>query len=105
MDWSKPLVTPYWKVNNQYCSVCPRDIVITLGNIILEATMSRRDRYFEIFACRDIINDLFNKDKNMKWKTSPKPTMKDEMYNEQFFELNDQQKLEKQLEFSYSLKK
>jgi glycine amidinotransferase len=46
-DFSTPLRTPTFEVPNQYCSVCPRDVMITLGDEIVEATMSHRGRYFE----------------------------------------------------------
>lgn len=37
-----PIRTPSFEVANQYCVVCPRDVMITLGNKIIEAPMSRR---------------------------------------------------------------
>jgi guanidinoacetate N-methyltransferase len=50
VDWSLPIKTPYFEVKNQYCHTCVRDSLITIGNIVLEAPMSRRDRYFESYA-------------------------------------------------------
>lgn len=47
MDWKKGIKMPEWEVPNQYCSVCPRDSMITFGNIMVEAPMSRRDRFLE----------------------------------------------------------
>lgn len=38
---------PEWSVPNQYASVCPRDVMITVGNIMIEAPVSRRDRFLE----------------------------------------------------------
>ena len=47
VDWTKPIHMPEWSVPNQYCSVCPRDVMITVGNIMIEAPVSRRDRFLE----------------------------------------------------------
>lgn len=45
IDWSGSIKTPFFESPNQYCATCPRDIVATIGNIVLEASMSRRDRW------------------------------------------------------------
>lgn len=42
VDFSIGLRTPSFAVPNQYCAVCPRDVMITIGPEVLEATMSRR---------------------------------------------------------------
>lgn len=47
VDWKKGIKMPEWEVANQYTSVCPRDSMITVGNIMIEAPMSRRDRFLE----------------------------------------------------------
>ena len=80
VDWSKPLKTPFFESANQYCATCPRDVVATVGNIVLEASMSRRDRYFEVDAVRPLVRQLWRDDPNMLWKAAPKPSMADEMY-------------------------
>ena len=54
IDFSLPIRTPHFAVENQYCAVCPRDVMLTIGNEIIEATMSRRARYFEYEAYRGI---------------------------------------------------
>src|SRR5690349_20058854 len=38
-DFRGGLKTPTFEVANQYCSVCPRDVMLTVGNHIIEATM------------------------------------------------------------------
>ena len=81
MDWSQPLKTPFFDVDNQYVACCVRDTVITIGKTAIEATMSRRDRYFEVFAVRQILRDLWREDPEMLWKAAPKPSMADDMYD------------------------
>ncbi|MFF0834940.1 MULTISPECIES: glycine amidinotransferase [unclassified Streptomyces] len=86
LDFSAPLKTPTFEVENQYCAVCPRDVMITLGNEILEATMSRRSRYFEYQAYRELVYGYLAADPRMSWSVAPKPTMADSMYREEFWD-------------------
>ncbi|MBC6417995.1 MAG: glycine amidinotransferase, partial [Prochloron sp. SP5CPC1] len=76
-DFSTSIKTPNFEVNNQYCAVCPRDVMITFGNEILEATMSRRARFFEYLPYRKLIYEYWNQDPNMVWNATPKPSMAD----------------------------
>ena len=80
IDFNTSIKTPLWETPNMFCSTCPRDTMITIGNIILEATMSKRSRYFEHLAHRKIAKYFWKVDKNMKWKAAPKPSMADDMY-------------------------
>lgn len=58
----------------------PRDILIVVGNEIIEAPMAWRSRFFEYRAYRAIIKDYFRR--GAKWTTAPKPTMADELYDQ-----------------------
>ena len=42
-----------------------RDVILTVGNEILEATMSYRCRWFEYLNYRPLIQKYFNEDLNM----------------------------------------
>lgn len=85
-DFSEPVRTPTFEVENQYCAVCPRDVMITLGNELLEATMSRRARYFEYLAYRRLVHHYSDADPDMVWSVAPKPSMADHMYNPDFWD-------------------
>ncbi|HEX9964793.1 MAG TPA: hypothetical protein VGB04_07400, partial [Allosphingosinicella sp.] len=41
IKWDQPLRTPTFEVENMYCTGCPRDVMITIGHEVIEATMSR----------------------------------------------------------------
>lgn len=86
-DFSLPLRTPTFSVENQYCATCPRDVVITIGNEIIEAPMSRRARYFEFLAYRELVYEYWNSDTRVTWTAAPKPSMVDGMYRRDFWEL------------------
>ena len=85
-DFSLAVQTPDFTVANQYCAVCPRDVMITFGNEILEATMSRRSRFFEYLPYRKLVYEYWHADPNMVWNAAPKPSMADAMYREDFWD-------------------
>ncbi|MGW0391205.1 glycine amidinotransferase [Streptomyces sp. NPDC003042] len=85
-DFSAPVRTPDFEVENQYCAVCPRDVMITIGNEIIEATMSRRSRYFEYQPYRKLVYEYWNADSRTQWTTAPKPSMAEGMYREEFWD-------------------
>lgn len=58
----------------------PRDILIVVGNEIIEAPMAWRARFFEYRAYRPLIKEYFRR--GAKWTTAPKPTMSDELYDQ-----------------------
>lgn len=58
----------------------PRDILLVVGNEIIEAPMAWRARFFEYRAYRPLIKEYFRK--GAKWTTAPKPTMANELYDE-----------------------
>ncbi|XP_065178993.1 glycine amidinotransferase, mitochondrial-like [Sycon ciliatum] len=95
MDFSVPVKTPDFESPYGFCNTCPRDTIITLGNVVLEATMSRRSRYFEYLGTRHIVQHLFNNDKKMLWKAAPKPSMADSMYDTSFWNERDARKKER----------
>ncbi|MEH1016319.1 serine/threonine protein kinase [Micromonospora sp. CPCC 206060] len=86
MNFGQRLETPTFSVENQYCATCPRDVMITIGNEIIEAPMSRRARYFEYQAYRDIVYRYWNADDRVRWTTAPKPSMSDAMYRSDFWD-------------------
>ena len=58
----------------------PRDILITVGNEIIEAPMAWRCRYYEWTAYRTIMKEYIKA--GAKWTVAPKPEMKDELYDQ-----------------------
>eukprot|EP00941_MAST-03F_sp_MAST-3F-sp1_P003676 g3676.t1 len=103
IDWSVGLRTPMFEVANQYCSACPRDVVITLGNIILEAAPSRRDRYFEVLALRDIIAELRSVDDDFLWKAAPRPSLRNSMYKEEWWKLEEQERYDRMHKYDFCI--
>jgi glycine amidinotransferase len=103
MDWSEGVKTPWWQVGTQYCSTCPRDTLITFGNIVMEAPMSRRDRFFEVYAYRSLLENLWRTDKKMLWRAAPKSSMADCMYDE-WVHLSDEERAKRMGDTSFCLR-
>lgn len=101
LDFSQSLRTPTFEVPTQYCSVCPRDVVITLGNQILEATMSRRARFFEYLPYRRLIREYWNRDPHVSWTAAPKPSMSDDMYREEFWDYTLDERFARMHDFEF----
>jgi glycine amidinotransferase len=102
-DFSKAVKTPHFAVQNQYCAVCPRDVMITFGNEILEATMSRRARFFEYLPYRKLVYYYWNTDPHMIWNAAPKPTMQDAMYRQEFWEWPLEERFARMHEFEFCI--
>ena len=49
VDFSLPVSTPDFTTDSQFGCMPPRDVLLTVGSEILEATMSYRCRWFEIW--------------------------------------------------------
>jgi glycine amidinotransferase len=51
--------------------------------------MSKRYRFFEYLAYRNVVHKLWEADKDFKWKAAPKPSMNDDMYWEGYWKKFD----------------
>lgn len=81
-DYFKPYKTPSFEVPCGNVSACPRDVLLVIGNEIIEAPMGFRGRYFEFLAYRTLIKEYFRQ--GAKWAAAPKPSMSDELYVKDF---------------------
>ncbi len=58
----------------------PRDILLVVGDEIIEAPMAQRHRFFEYRAFRTLVKEYFNR--GAQWTTVPKPIMTDALWDE-----------------------
>ena len=58
----------------------PRDILLVVGEEIIEAPMSWRSRFFEYRAYRDLMKEYFHA--GATWTVAPKGLMEDELYDQ-----------------------
>jgi glycine amidinotransferase len=99
IDFSQRVQTPDWVQESMFGVMPPRDLLVTVGNEILEATMSYRSRWFEFICYRPLLERYFKEDPNFLWQAAPKPRLTDESYYDpDFWEKFDELEYEQQLQ-------
>ncbi len=86
IDFSQKVQTPDWEHEGMVGIMPPRDILLPIGNEIIEATMSQRSRWFEFICYRDLLEQYFKEDPNFEWSAAPKPRLSDATYIHDFWE-------------------
>ncbi len=76
----------------------PRDVLLTVGSEILEATMSYRCRWFEYLNYRPLMQQYFNEDPKFRHEAAPKPRLTDADYHPDY--LSDKIGVEKRLKWA-----
>jgi glycine amidinotransferase len=85
LDFSQAVQTPEWKQETMFGCMPPRDLLLTLGNQMLEATMSYRSRWFEYLCYRPLLEKYFKEDSNMRWEAAPKPRLTDRSFKMDYY--------------------
>ncbi|MDN7933254.1 inosamine-phosphate amidinotransferase 1 [Burkholderia metallica] len=76
-DHTATFGTPDWHTDGEY-NYCPRDVLLPIGNTIIEAPMALRSRYFESHAYRSHLLDYFAS--GAQWIAAPRPRLRDATY-------------------------
>jgi len=76
---NQPVKTPFFEAKVGFNFGNPRDVLLIIGDEIIEAPMAERSRFFEIYTYRPLIKEYFKK--GAKWTTAPKPSMVNDLYN------------------------
>lgn len=85
-DFSQKVQTPDWEHDSMFGSMPPRDVLVTVGNEILEATMTVRSRWYEYLVYRPLLEQYFKEDPNFVWEAAPKPRLTDESYEQGYWQ-------------------
>ncbi|MGH3941367.1 MAG: amidinotransferase [Pseudonocardiaceae bacterium] len=78
LDHSYEFSTPDWRSAGLYAAM-PRDLLIVVGDTIVEAPLSWRCRQHEIDAYRPLIKSYFNQ--GAGWLQAPRPQLTDELFS------------------------
>lgn len=101
IDFSQKVQTPDWEQDSMFGCMPPRDLLLTIGNEILEATMSYRSRWFEYLCFRPLLEKYFKEDPNFHWEAAPKPRLSEGTYKEDFWKkwnaLSEEEKWEESI--------
>ncbi len=98
LDFSAPVSTPDWDNPSSFGCMPPRDVILTVGKEMLEATMSYRCRFFEYLCYRPLLQRYYNEDPAMRHESAPKPRLTDADYHPDY--LSESIGNEKRLEWT-----
>lgn len=79
IDHARPFATPAWQSKGGNAQANPRDVLLVVGDEIIEAPMGWRARYFEFHAYRRLVKEYFRA--GARWTAAPKAIMADDLYN------------------------
>jgi glycine amidinotransferase len=74
----RPYATLDWASTGMYAAM-PRDVLLVVGEDIIECPLAWRSRYFETLAYRPLLKEYFHGGAN--WSSAPKPELKDDQYD------------------------
>ena len=81
-DFSQAFASPDWCVKGGLYAAMPRDVLLIIGNEIIESPMSWRSRHYEIHAYRSLIKEYFKR--GARWAAAPRPELCDALYNHNY---------------------
>src|SRR5215213_4988834 len=67
-----------WTSTGLYTAM-PRDVLLVIGDDIIECPLAWRSRYFETCGYRPLLKEYFRE--GAKWSMAPKPELRDEQYD------------------------
>lgn len=67
-----------WETEHYFC-YCPRDLLLAIGNSIIECPSGFRSRYFETLSYQEILLEYMKN--GSQWISAPKPRLLDSSYN------------------------
>jgi glycine amidinotransferase len=79
IDHAIAVKTPDWAARGGHACACPRDLLLVIGDEIIEAPMTQRVRYFEFRAYRSLLKEYFRS--GARWTAAPRPLMSDDLYH------------------------
>ncbi|MGH3614303.1 MAG: glycine amidinotransferase [Pseudonocardia sp.] len=97
LDFRRHVTTPDWEHDSMFGCMPPRDVLLTVGPEVLEATMCYRSRWFEYLCYRPVLQSLFEADPAMRWEAAPKPRLTDLSYVPGFWDAYNGLSTEEQL--------
>lgn len=80
VDWRNGYSSPEWSSACGYSAANPRDVFMVIGDIILETPMAARDRYFESWAYKGLLNEYSRA--GARWVSAPKPRLATSLFSD-----------------------
>jgi len=80
LDHSREFGTPDWQSSGGPSAAFPRDVMLVVGDRMIESALGWRSYYFAIHAFRPILVDYFRR--GARWLSVPRPMLRDELYRD-----------------------
>ena len=80
LDHSREFGTPDWRSSGGPSAAFPRDVMLVVGDRMIESALGWRSYYFAIHAFRPILVDYFRR--GARWLAVPRPMLRDELYRD-----------------------
>lgn len=77
MNFSEIYTTPFWRASG-FFTFCPRDLLLVVGETVIEAPVALRCRQFETAAYRRLLVEYM--ESGSRWISAPRPLLRDELY-------------------------
>ena len=95
IKFNQKISTPDWQHGSMFGCQPPRDVILTVGKEMLEATMSYRSRWFEYLCYRPLLKSYFEDDPKMRHEAAPKPRLTAKSFKKNY--LSEQVSIEERL--------
>jgi glycine amidinotransferase len=92
VDYARPFSTPDWESPAGLYGAMPRDLLLVVGDELIEVPMAWRCRYHEIRAYRPLLREYFLR--GARWTAAPKPELRDSFFRGDFEEPADPSRVE-----------
>jgi glycine amidinotransferase len=84
VDWSRPFATPDWQSPSGLYAAMPRDLLLVVGDELIEVPMAWRCRQHEVDAYRPLLREYFQR--GARWTAAPRPLLRDDFFEPDFEE-------------------
>lgn len=79
MNHQQSFGAPGWSSTGLY-NAMPRDVLLVIGNDVIECPLAWRSRYCEVFGYRALLKEYFQA--GARWSSGPKPELCDALYDD-----------------------
>ncbi|HBL29601.1 MAG TPA: amidinotransferase [Acidobacteria bacterium] len=90
-DFTRRYGTPQWESTGLYAAM-PRDLLLVVGDEIIETPLAWRSRHFEVHSFRPLLKEYFRR--GARWTAAPSPELSDALYTQPSEDIEDPDRFE-----------
>lgn len=85
--WDRPIAAPGWSLPSSCYALMPRDVLLVVGDQIIEAPMGWRSRFFEHHAYKSLCKEYWRG--GARWVSAPRPELSAASYTDGFVPMQE----------------